>query len=127
MIYTTLRNRFTNTKMTRYNCNNRDEKFAQIALNEAGKSTMQQNHGCVAVMGGRVVAKGFNSDRCYSSDGFLLNTCSCHAEIDVMRRLDRILRKKSLSSARNKRQCFLRKGQLVRCKKKQGTSAKGGG
>ena len=80
--------------MTRYNCNNRDEKFAQIALREADKSTMQQNHGCVAVMGGRVVAKGFNSDRCYSSDGFLLNTCSCHAEIDVLQKLHKSLLKK---------------------------------
>lgn len=113
--------------MTRYNCNNRDEKFAQLALMEADKSIMQQNHGCVAVMGGRVVARGFNSDRCYSSDGFLLNTCSCHAEIDVMRRLDRILKRKSLSAARSKRSCFLRENKLVRCKKKQGTSRKGGG
>jgi len=88
--------------MTRYICNNRDEKFAQIALNEANKSTMLQNHGCVAVMGGRIVARGFNSDRCYSSDGFLNNTCSCHAEIDVMRRLDRIMKKKRLSISERK-------------------------
>ena len=78
-----------------YICNNRDERFASIALDEADKSTMLHNHGCVAVIGGRIMAKGFNSDRCYSSDGFLNNTCSCHAEIDVIRQLDKILKKKN--------------------------------
>lgn len=78
-----------------YNCNTRDERFAGIALSEADKSTMVHNHGCVAVMGGKIIARGFNSDRCYSNDGFLTNLCSCHAEIDVLRQLDRILKKKS--------------------------------
>jgi deoxycytidylate deaminase len=72
-------------------CSFRDEKFASLALNEADKSIMKHHqHGCVAVVGGQVIARGYNSYRCYSNDGFLDDTYSCHAEIDVMRRLSKI-------------------------------------
>ena len=105
--------------------NNKDEKFASIALNESSKSNMlHHQHGCVAVMGGKIIARGYNSDRCYSKDEFLKNTCSCHAEIDVMRKLNRIINKKLGSSSssssfslNNKRSCFLWKNNIV-CRKK---------
>ena len=103
--------------------NNKDEKFASIALNESSKSNMlHHQHGCVAVMGGKIIARGYNSDRCYSKDEFLKNTCSCHAEIDVMRKLNRIINKKLGSSSsfslNNKRSCFLRKNNMI-CRKKR--------
>ena len=106
--------------------NNKDEKFASIALDESSKSNMMHHqHGCVAVMGGKIIARGYNSDRCYSNDEFLKNTCSCHAEIDVMRKLNRIINKKlgssssSLSfSLNNKRSCFLWKNNII-CRKKR--------
>jgi len=110
--------------------NNKDEKFASIALNESSKSNMlHHQHGCVAVMGGKIIARGYNSDRCYSKDEFLKNTCSCHAEIDVMRKLNRIINKKLGSSSssssspssfslNNKRSCFLWKNNII-CRKKR--------
>ena len=97
-------------------CNSRDERLASLALLEADKSTMKYHqHGCIAVVGGRIIARGTNSYRCQSNDGYLTDTCSCHAEIDVLRKLERILIKKSLPvSRRNGRQCFLWPNQYVR-------------
>jgi len=100
----------------------RDERFATLAMSEADKSNMKYHqHGCVAVVGGRIIERGCNSDRCQSSDGFLDNTCSCHAEVDVMRKLDRrINKKKTLQvSGRNARSCFLWEGKPIRRKKRQ--------
>jgi deoxycytidylate deaminase len=105
--------------MIDYTCNVRDERFANFALIEANKSTMVHNHGCVAVMGGRLIAKGFNSDRCYSSDGFLTNSCSCHAEIDVLRQLDKKLKKKRIINKKN-RNLFYEKISLYVVRKKKG-------
>jgi deoxycytidylate deaminase len=121
----------------------RDEKFATIALNEANKSTVKYHqHGCVAVVGGRIVERGYNSYRSRSNDGFLEGTCSCHAEVDVMRKLDKRLNKSSNNcsnmnkgnksknnksknnknsqvSGRDVTQCFLRAREPIRCKKRQ--------
>ena len=99
----------------------RDERFARFALYEADKSNMKHHqHGCVAVMGGQIIARGYNSTRTQSSDGFLKNTCSCHAEIDVMRKLDKRLNRKMTSSflTKKRRQCFLWKNKSLRRKKK---------
>ena len=85
----------------------KDERFATIALNEANKSQMKYHkHGCVAVVGGHIIEKGFNSERCQSNDGFLQDTCSCHAEVDVMRKLDKRFNKKQYNlSGRNMKAC----------------------
>jgi tRNA(Arg) A34 adenosine deaminase TadA len=101
-------------------CNSRDVRIAAIALQEADRSTMKYHqHGCVAVANGQIIARGTNSYRCQSNDGYLTDTCSCHAEIDVLRKLERILAKKNLSvSRRNGRQCFLWPNQYVRRKKR---------
>ena len=99
----------------------RDERFATIAMDEAEKSQMKYHkHGCVAVIGGRIVERGYNSERSQSNDGFLDNTCSCHAEVDVMRKLDKRFSKKNTQvSGRNVRSCLLRASEPVRCKKRQ--------
>ena len=79
----------------------KDEKFANIAMEEAKKSNLLSQHGCVAVHDGQVIARGHNHHQCYSKDGFLKNTCSCHAEIDVLRKLYKLcLRKTSSKSSR---------------------------
>ena len=65
----------------------RDRAFASMAFDCAEKSTMLMRHGCVAVANGRVLSRGHNHDRSYSSDGLIHNTCSCHAEIHALRRL----------------------------------------
>tara|TARA_Y100000991_G_C21940774_1_gene335193 strand:+ start:253 stop:768 length:516 start_codon:yes stop_codon:yes gene_type:complete len=67
------------------NCSHNDEKFASIASQEAKKSELLSRHGCVAVSSGKVIARGCNTYRTYSGDGFIKDSCSCHAEINVLR------------------------------------------
>jgi deoxycytidylate deaminase len=66
-----------------------DERFAAAASSEAEKSKLSMRHGCVAVCGGKVVARGCNTYRTYSKDGFIQNCLSCHAEINVLRQCHR--------------------------------------
>ena len=63
-----------------------DMKHMQLAVEEAYKSNVLYKHGCVAVVSGKVVARGYNKYRTYSKDGLIPETCSCHAEIDVLRK-----------------------------------------
>jgi len=46
---------------------------------------MLQKHGCVAVVNGKIVGKGYNNYRNYSRDGFMRTCCSCHAEVAAIR------------------------------------------
>ena len=69
-----------------YNCSNSDERFADIALREARKSPVQFRHGCVAVVGGKIIERGYNNYQTYSKDGLIGKSCSCHAEINVLRK-----------------------------------------
>ena len=68
---------------------NKDQRFASIALEEASKSTLLMQHGCIAVLNGKVLAKGYNNIRCHSRDGLLhfRKCCSAHAEIHVLHKL----------------------------------------
>ena len=66
----------------------RDQAFAHMAMKCAEKSTMLMRHGCVAVANGRVISKGYNHERSYSSDGFIHDTCSCHAEIHALKQIN---------------------------------------
>ena len=43
------------------NCTISDERFASIAAEESSKSTMSQRHGCLAVINGKIIARGYNS------------------------------------------------------------------
>jgi tRNA(Arg) A34 adenosine deaminase TadA len=68
---------------------NKDHRFASIALEEAAKSTLLMQHGCIAVLSGKVIAKGCNNIRSHSKDGLLhyRKCCSAHAEICVLHKL----------------------------------------
>lgn len=59
----------------------------RLAYNIGLQSSINIRHGCVAVLNGKVIAKGFNHERCFSSDGFIQQTWCCHAEIDAIRKL----------------------------------------
>jgi|TARA_B110000967_G_C18893165_1_gene568763 tRNA(Arg) A34 adenosine deaminase TadA len=61
-------------------------RFVNMAATEAQKSPVLYKHGCVAVVSGKVVARGHNNYRTSSKDGLIGNNCSCHAEIDVLRK-----------------------------------------
>lgn len=65
----------------------KDARFMRLAYNIGLKSSINIRHGCVAVLNGKVIAKGFNHERCFSSDGFIQETWCCHAEIDALRKL----------------------------------------
>ena len=67
-------------------CTHNDEKFVAIAVIEAEKSALPARLGCVAVVNGKIIARGFNHYRTFSKDGLIENTCSCHAEMDVLRK-----------------------------------------
>ena len=68
---------------------NRDQRFIQIAATEATRSKCLMRHGCVAVMNGRIVGRGYNNYRCHSNDGFIKNTMTCHAEIAALRQVNK--------------------------------------
>ena len=67
-------------------CSNSDERFADAAAREAVKSPAQFRHGCVAVVSGKIMARGYNNYQTYSKDGLIGSACSCHAEINVLRK-----------------------------------------
>tara|TARA_R110002074_G_scaffold377069_1_gene554403 strand:- start:204 stop:476 length:273 start_codon:yes stop_codon:yes gene_type:complete len=62
-----------------------DENYLSYAANEASKSTLLSQHGCIAVANGKIIGRGHNSCRTQSQDGFICNTCSCHAEMAALR------------------------------------------
>ena len=62
-----------------------EQTYLAFAANEASKSTLLSQHGCVAVANGKIIGRGHNSIRTQSKDGFICNTCSCHAEIAALR------------------------------------------
>ena len=64
-----------------------DANYLSHAAHEASKSNLQSQHGCVAVVSGKILARGHNSLRTQSNDGFIENSCSCHAEMATLRNL----------------------------------------
>lgn len=58
-----------------------------VAIDEAFKSNILHKHGCVIASNGRILAKGYNTNRTSSKDGLISRCCSCHAEIAAIRNL----------------------------------------
>lgn len=65
---------------------NPDFRYMSLAIEEAQKSHINYQVGCLAVASGKIVARGCNTYRTYSKDGMIGLSCSCHAEIDVLRK-----------------------------------------
>lgn len=65
---------------------NNDARFLSIAVEEAHKSILRAKLGCVAVVSGKIVARGYNTYQTHSRDGLIKRVCSCHAEIAVLRK-----------------------------------------
>ena len=68
---------------------NRDQRFVEIAANEAKRSMCLMQHGCVAVKNGRIIGRGYNTYRTSSKDGFIQNCMTCHAEISALRQVNK--------------------------------------
>ena len=46
-------------------CSNTDRKYIDMAAGEATKSSVLYRHGCIAVVSGKVMARGYNKYRTY--------------------------------------------------------------
>ena len=66
---------------------NKDHRHIARAKTEALKSLMLMRHGCVVANGNKVVATGYNSYRTRFGDNFINKSCSCHAEMDALRKV----------------------------------------
>ena len=62
------------------------ESVFSLCLDEASKSNLLFRHGCIATYGGKIMCKGCNTTTS-STDNFIRNSCTCHAEINVLRRM----------------------------------------
>ena len=66
---------------------NKNSSIFNKCIFEAEKSNLLFKHGCVATYGGKIIASGCNTHKNYSNDCFINNQCSCHAEINVLRKI----------------------------------------
>ena len=63
----------------------KDERFISTACDLSRYSPCMQRHGAVAVLNGKIIGRGYNNKRTFSSDGFIHNCMTCHAEINALR------------------------------------------
>jgi tRNA(Arg) A34 adenosine deaminase TadA len=74
-----------------------------LCLEEASKSELLYQHGCIATCGGKIMARGYNTNRSrYNKDRYGIKTCTCHAEISVLIKLHYHLLKKCKEHKINK-------------------------
>ena len=76
---------------------NSDHSFINYAFNEALKSPVLMRHGAVAVVNRKIMGRGYNHYRSYSRDNFIVNSCTCHAEIASLRNMFHTCSKQSSS------------------------------
>lgn len=70
------------------------DKILSQCLSLATDSDMLFQHGCIATLGGKIVARGNNTNKNYTkNDTFLKNRCTCHAEVNVLRQIYHKLRR----------------------------------
>ncbi len=75
-----------------------EELHAANAYSQALLSPCLHKHGCVAVVNGKIIARGFNNYRTHSSDPFHCQGCSCHAEMDTLRKTYQLFCRPKVSS-----------------------------
>ena len=76
---------------------NSDHSFINYAFNEALKSPVLMRHGAVAVVNRKIMGRGYNHYRSHSRDNFIVNSCTCHAEIASLRNMFHTCSKESNS------------------------------
>ena len=72
---------------TTFILSNSDQSFINSAYNEALKSPVLMRHGAVAVVNRKIMGRGYNHYRSHSKDSFIVNSCTCHAEIASLRNM----------------------------------------
>jgi len=63
------------------NLSNKMYNIYERCLGEADKSRLRYRHGCIATYSGKIIASGFNTSK------YDKNTCTCHAEVNVLNKL----------------------------------------
>jgi len=63
----------------------KDLKFIERAKKITKKSNMLMRHGCIVVKNNKVLSSGYNNYRNRFKDGFIKESCSCHAEMHALR------------------------------------------
>ena len=71
----------------------RDCNFISMAAEEATNSPCGTRVGCVCVLNGHPIAKGCNNYRTYSKDGIIKDSFTCHAECDVIHKINNMYRR----------------------------------
>jgi len=68
---------------------NKHERMASLAFHEALKSEHPYfQHGCILSRGKKVIGRGHNNTRTQCKEGLISNnSCSCHAEVDALKRV----------------------------------------
>ena len=66
----------------------KDQRMIALALEEASKSTLSYKHGCIATCGGKIIARGYNTNRSYQGSKTMNCMNTTHAEINVLRILE---------------------------------------
>jgi tRNA(Arg) A34 adenosine deaminase TadA len=67
----------------------KDMTHVQRAIDECKKSNMLMKHGCIVANGTKILASGHNHYRTRYNDGFIKQSCSCHAEMDALRKISK--------------------------------------
>lgn len=81
----------------------KNQRIFSLCLDEACKSELLYQHGCIATCGGKILARGYNTNRSrYNKDKFYIKTCTCHAEMSVLIKLHYHLSKKCKEHKINK-------------------------
>ena len=80
--------------MTTQNLTRTDRNHLSKAVQVAQKSPMLMRHGCIVARGNKVVSTGYNHYRGRFADGWLggrdtcmVGSCSCHAEMTALRKI----------------------------------------
>ena len=95
------------------NLTSKDYPHIERAMHEGRKSKMMMKHGCVVAEGCKVLATGYNHYRTQYGDNFTKPSCSCHAEMDALRRVVRMKTKGKTSKLRKKVVLRYLKGRQV--------------
>lgn len=90
-------------KVTTMSLSKKDHIHVMRAMDECKNSTMLMKHGCVVANGSKLLATGHNHYRTRFGDGFIKQSCSCHAEMDALRKVSKITNQQSQSFKVRKR------------------------
>jgi tRNA(Arg) A34 adenosine deaminase TadA len=85
-------------KVSQMMLSKKDQSHVMRAVEECNYSTMLMKHGCVVANGSKILACGHNHYRTRFNDGFMKQSCSCHAEMDALRKVTKFAKQQQSQS-----------------------------